>query len=183
MSGRLERQRPTTLAEFLNWDDGTETRYELVDGTIVAMNPPQAPHARMAAELVAALRPRLPSGCGVYVGGGAVLPGDDQNYRIPDLAVSCVASKEHWVEQPRLVIEILSRSTQKLDLTAKLAFYRSIPSVDEILLIRVDQRACELWQRVGGNWSIATYHGPALVPLRVTTGPLPLDEVYAPLDL
>jgi len=162
MASRLERQRPTTLAEFLQWDDGTDTRYELVDGDIVAMNPPQAPHARAVAVIASALERRLPRGCGVYVGGGAVLPGDDQNYRIPDLAISCTPSTEHWVEQPRLVVEILSRSTHKYDMTGKLAFYRSLPSIDEILLIRVDQRWCELWQRVGSNWSIEDHIGSAV---------------------
>ena len=92
-------------------------------------------------------------------------------------------SREHWIEQPRLVIEILSRSTQKYDMTGKLAFYRSIPSIDEILLVRFDQRWCELWQRVGDNRSIENHIGSALLPLRATTSPLPLDEIYGPLDL
>jgi Uma2 family endonuclease len=29
-----------TLEEFLRWDDGTDTHYELVDGFPVAMAPP-----------------------------------------------------------------------------------------------------------------------------------------------
>ena len=33
--------RRMTLDEFLRWDDGTETRYELVDGFPVAMAPPE----------------------------------------------------------------------------------------------------------------------------------------------
>jgi Uma2 family endonuclease len=151
MGKALSRTVPMTVGEFLRWDDGTDTRYELVDGEVVAMNPPQAPHARLAAVLGFALERRLPRGCGVYAGGGAVLPGDDHNYRVPDLAVSCVASKEHWVEEPRLVVEILSKSTQKHDMTGKLAFYRSLPTIEEILLVRFDQRWCELWQRVGRN--------------------------------
>ena len=28
-----------TVAEFLNWDDGTDTRYELINGRLVAMAP------------------------------------------------------------------------------------------------------------------------------------------------
>jgi Uma2 family endonuclease len=32
--------KPMTLEEFLRWDDGTETRYELVGGIPVAMAPP-----------------------------------------------------------------------------------------------------------------------------------------------
>ena len=106
MATRIESRAPGTVAEFLAWDDGTDTRYELVDGDIVAMNPPVALHARMVMELGTALRSRLPRGCAVYAGGGAVLPGDDSNYRIPDLAVSCTPSNEHWVAQSRLVVEI-----------------------------------------------------------------------------
>jgi Uma2 family endonuclease len=112
-----------------------------------------------------------------------VLPDDDLNYRVPDLAVSCVPSREHWVEEPRLVVEILSKSTRKYDMTGKLAFYRSIPSIDEILLVRFDERWCELWQRVSENWSIKDYIGSSELPLRIATTPMPLDEIYAPLEL
>ena len=183
MGKALSRTVPMTVGEFLRWDDGTDTRYELVDGEVVAMNPPLAPHARLVVELGVALRSRLPRGCGVYAGGGAVLPGDDHNYRVPDLAVSCVASKEHWVEEPRLVVEILSKSTQKHDMTGKLAFYRSLPTIEEILLVRFDQRWCELWQRVGDNWSIKDHTGSAELPLRITSASVPLDEIYEPLGL
>ena len=183
MATRLERQPPTTLGEFLRWNDGTDTRHELVNGEIVAMNPPSAPHARPVTVIGAALDRRLPRGCATYAGGGTILASDDHNYRIPDLAVSCTASSEQWVEQPRLVVEILSRSTHKYDMTGQLAFYRSIPSIDEILLVQVDQRRCELWQRVGGNWSIEDHIGSAVLPLRITTEPLPLDEIYVPLEL
>ena len=33
-------EKPTTVDEFLRWDDGTDTRYELIDGRIFAMAPP-----------------------------------------------------------------------------------------------------------------------------------------------
>ena len=183
MATRLEARSPKTVTEFLERDDGTDTRYELVDGEIVAMNPPLAPHARLVTVIGVALERRLPRGCGTYTGGGTVLAGDDRNYRIPDLAVSCTPSTEHWLARPQLVVEILSRSTHKYDMTGKLAFYRSIPSIDEILLVRFDERWCELWKRVGENWSIEDYIGSAALPLRITTEPLPLDEIYAPLEL
>lgn len=183
MGAPVRQPRPMSVAEFLTWDDGTDTRYELVDGEIVAMNPPMAPHARLVAVLGSALERRLPIGCGVYAGGGAVLPGDDHNYRVPDLMISCVTSREHWVEEPRLVAEILSKPTRTYDLTGKLAFYRSFPTIEEILLVRFDERWCELWQRVGENWSIKDHIGSSELPLRITTAPIPLDEIYAPLEL
>lgn len=56
--------RRMTVAEFLAWDDGAETRYELIDGQPVAMNPPGGPHRTIAMNaggvLLAALRDRPP---------------------------------------------------------------------------------------------------------------------------
>ena len=40
-----------SVAEFLAYDDGTATRYELVDGQLVAMNPPAARHANICENL------------------------------------------------------------------------------------------------------------------------------------
>jgi hypothetical protein len=37
-------QKRMTVTEFLIWDDGTDTRYELIDGRPVAMAPVAASH-------------------------------------------------------------------------------------------------------------------------------------------
>jgi Uma2 family endonuclease len=44
-----------TVAEFLEWDDGTDTRYELVRGRVVAMAPPSARHSVIASKTGGAL--------------------------------------------------------------------------------------------------------------------------------
>src|SRR5439155_7269789 len=53
-----------TLAEFLRWEDGTDTRYELLAGSPVAMAPPAVAHGilalRLGARIYAALRSRPP---------------------------------------------------------------------------------------------------------------------------
>ena len=50
-----------TVAEFLNWDDGTDTRYELVRGKVVAMAPASGRHSvivsKIDADLQAGSRP------------------------------------------------------------------------------------------------------------------------------
>ncbi len=56
--------RPMNLAEFLRWEDGSDTRYELVGGFPLAMAPPARAHgilcARLAGIIDAGLRPRRP---------------------------------------------------------------------------------------------------------------------------
>jgi Uma2 family endonuclease len=58
--------RRMTLDEFLSWDDGTDMRYELWRGGVVAMAPSMARHGLLAlalgGEIRAALRARPPSG-------------------------------------------------------------------------------------------------------------------------
>ncbi len=44
--------KPMTLDEFLQWDDGTETYYELIEGFPVAMAPPAEAHSILVVRLV-----------------------------------------------------------------------------------------------------------------------------------
>jgi len=61
-----------TLAEFLRWEDGTDTRYELLAGQPVAMAPPAPPHgflaARLCARIEGALQSRRPCMVQIEVG-------------------------------------------------------------------------------------------------------------------
>jgi Uma2 family endonuclease len=182
MVEKAQEDERMTVDAFLEWDDGTDTRYELIDGRVVAMNPSLAPHARLLSQVVAALVARMPPGCGVYTGGGTVRPLDNWNYRIPDVTVSCRTSRQHWVEEPRLVCEVLSPSTARADLTSKLDFYRSLQSIELILVLYVAKRQATLWRRDGEQWVVRDFIGSALLDLPVTTWPIPLDELYAPLS-
>ncbi|MGH6920882.1 MAG: Uma2 family endonuclease, partial [Geminicoccaceae bacterium] len=56
-------EKRMSLAAFLEWDDGTDTRYELIDGRIVAMAPPVEAHGMIVANIVAAIRPGLKPPC------------------------------------------------------------------------------------------------------------------------
>ena len=64
-----------TVDEFLAWEDGTDTRYELVDGVAIAMAPPaeRAPHHRRQRGSRAQRPPAPPSSCHAE----AVVPDPD----------------------------------------------------------------------------------------------------------
>ncbi len=104
-------------------------------------------------------------------------------YRIPDLAISCSRSRQHWIEAPQVAVEILSPSDTKGVLELKMPFYRSLPSIEEILLVRVDRRHVEHSRREGDAWVLRDLIGSAGIFLRLLTEPVPLDEIYEPLEL
>jgi Uma2 family endonuclease len=132
--------RRMTLDEFLSWDDGTDTRYELWGGIVVAMAPPMARHGRLAlalgGELRAALRPRPP--CGAFSKAGIALPDRNDTFYVADIAVTCEAlrAEDRLISNPVLIVEVLSPSTAATDRQIKIPDYRRIPSVQEVLARR-----------------------------------------------
>jgi Uma2 family endonuclease len=68
------QQLHMTLAEFVKWDDGTDTLYELVDGRIIAMAPPRDAHGTIVMNPGLAIGPALKAPCRVVGNAGIVLP-------------------------------------------------------------------------------------------------------------
>lgn len=53
------------------------------------------------------------------------------------------------IDDPTLIIEVLSPSTEAIDRREKLAAYRRIPSVQEYVMVAQDQRSVEIYRRQG----------------------------------
>lgn len=67
-----------TLAEFLDWDDGTDTHYELINGQVFAMSPPAEAHGVIAAALMGVMRAALKPPCRIVSQAAITLPGNDR---------------------------------------------------------------------------------------------------------
>jgi Uma2 family endonuclease len=72
-------QKRWTVEEFLDWDDGTDRRYELVDGLVVAMAPPSEAHATIVMNLGTAIRHQLRPPCRVLGEFGVRIEGRDDS--------------------------------------------------------------------------------------------------------
>jgi len=147
--------RRMTVDEFLRWDDGTDTRYELVGGFPLAMAspPPLEEHGLLAARLAARLERAL-SGrrlCRADIEAGILHPERADTFFVADVAVTCGPRepRRQYMQDPILLIEILSPSTERHDRHLKLPAYRRIGSVQEILLVDSEDRYVELHRRQG----------------------------------
>jgi Uma2 family endonuclease len=169
-----------TLAEFLVWDDGTDTRYELVHGRILAMASPHWRHARIVGRLARTIGDALQAPCEIFLGGGVVPSQADDTFLIPDLTVSCASQKgeDRHIREPRLIVEVVSPSTNDHDRGRKVDVYRQIDTVGEILLVWSDERRVQLWRREGPRWTVEDFIGDAAVPLQGIGTGLTLAEIY-----
>jgi Uma2 family endonuclease len=177
-----------SVDEFLRWEDGTDTRYELVDGVVVAMAPPARSHrilaARLAGVLEAALRGRRP--CAAENEAGVARPDRADLCFVADIAVSCDPARrdEQLIPNPILIVEILSSGTNAFDRNVKVPEYRQIPSVQEILLLDSATAFAEILRRDGERWITEIVQGTeatlslASVPLTVA-----MSELYEGVPL
>jgi len=180
--------RRMTLEEFLHWEDGTDTRYELIDGIPVAMAPPARAHgilcARLAGELTAALRSQRP--CTAQAEAGIARPDRSDSCYIADLAVTCRPYQrgEQLVQDPILIVEVLSPGTERHDRRVKVPAYREIENVQEILLIDSEAAYAEIFRRRGAVWFSEIIRGrEAVLYLASIDLRLPMAELYEGIDL
>lgn len=164
-----------TVAEFVAWDAPSGPAWQLIDGVPRAMAPASGTHALMQGEVGALIRNHLAThrpGCRLLSNPG-VIPRLDSadNFRIPDLGVTCTPIPRSVIEiaQPVLLIEILSPGNPVQTWTNVWA-YTSIPSVQEILVIRTASVGVQLLRRApDGSWPD--------VPLGIEAGELELESI------
>ena len=170
-------QRCMTVEEFLAWDDGTDTRYELVDGVPVAMAPPAGAHRTIVVNAgAAAQRSPAPPAPLPRRGRGPVRISDQVRWQA-DLAVTC-GRPTHDVDEPLLVVEVLSPSTRAKDLDRKLRDYKGLPSVREIWLVDSEARWVQVWRRQPDGWTGRDHIGGGSFRSAVLEEAVALDELY-----
>ena len=177
-----------TVAEFLRWEDGTDTRYELLAGQPMAIAPPAPPHgflaARLCARIEGALQSRRP--CMVQIEAGIARPDRDDTCYVADLAVTCKPprSGEQLISDPVLIVEVLSPTTGLHDRHTKVADYRRIASVEEILLIDSTSIFAEVLRREGDRWITEIVRGPQATLSLASIGLTAImSELYEGIDL
>jgi Uma2 family endonuclease len=142
-----------TLEDFLLWENEQPDKHEFYKGEVFAMVGGRRVHGRVVSNLNAALKNALRgSPCQVFAGSMKVQPADD-TILYPDLFVTCDAADlrtEMIFRAPKLVIEVLSPSTQAYDRSLKFALYRHLASLQEYVLVDPDTRRIEAF-RVGAD--------------------------------
>jgi Uma2 family endonuclease len=110
-------QKRLTLPEFLECDDGTDRRYELLDGVPVMMAPSLEAHGELAAVLAMEIGSRVKPPCRVINEAGIVISDRADTYYVADLAVTCAPRDpgRRMVVEPVLAVEVLSPSTGQVD--------------------------------------------------------------------
>ncbi len=129
-----------TTEEYLNYNDGTDTRYELLNGILIQMPPESNLNARIAAFLFAHFLKILPFSRICHKDTEVQVASIKASFRIPDLMIISEAGEEALLGSsrntitlemptPQLVIEVVSPDDPARDYRYKRSEYavRGIP--------------------------------------------------------
>lgn len=180
-----------SLEEYFALERASERRFEYRDGEIVCMSGGSLEHAAIARNIVRHLANKLREACRVYGSDLAVYVPDGRPYRYPDASVVCGEARRRSVdgrdclENPVLLLEVLSPASADFDLGTKFEQYKSIPEFAEYLLIAQDRpHVARRSKRDHETWIETAFDSlDATIRLDRTGIDLAMREVYEGIDV
>lgn len=173
-----------SFEDYIRLEQETNTKYEYHDGEVFAMAGGSINHSTIGGNVFSDMDTALEkkdSGCRTFYSDTKLLIPNKDKYVYPDIMVVCEEGKveKQSVSNPIIIIEVLSDSTAEYDRGDKFHFYRSIPSLQEYILISQDKAQVEVFARRGDFWKINIIEGlAASLALESIDVYLPLARIY-----
>jgi Uma2 family endonuclease len=155
--GTPVEQRRLSVEEYLEFEERSEHRHEYIDGAIDAMSGVSENHDLITGNLFAAIHGHLRGGpCRPHTSDFKVRLKIDQRdlFYYPDVMVSCTREgvDTHYLQYPKLVIEVLSPSTESIDRREKFLSYKQVATVEEYVLASQNTAQITIYRRAE-NWT------------------------------
>lgn len=172
-----------TYAEYLSLEEESSVRHEYLDGEIYAMAGGTPDHAALAAAMIGLLRACIPPSCRTFTSDLRIRTSSGLS-TYPDAAVICgktvrAPDDPIAVINPCLLVEVTSPSTEDYDRGEKLRHYKSLPSLQEIVIVSHREVRLTLHRRSDGDrWDIHELKAGELLELSSVAGAIPVDDVY-----
>lgn len=168
-----------SFEEYLRNEEKTSIRHEYYDGHIHAMTGASGNHREICSNIYVALHKHLKeSTCRASMKAAAVRIEESNCVYYPDVVVSCgkFLPESILIEQPVLIVEVLSTYTASTDRREKLSNYKKLPSLKEYLIVHQKYKRLEFHRRVDGDtWETLDYNQGDIELNSLAKGPLVLS--------
>jgi len=193
-------ERLYTLEEYLEFENASETKHEFFDGRILpvyrdfdcrAMAGASSNHNTITLNIGSSLRNQLRGQpCRPWAQDMRVRISAEGQHAYPDVLVACRPFE--WDEtatldtllNPRVIVEVLSRTTEAFDRGEKFARYRLLPSLTDYILVAQDARNIDHFRRqMDGRWLLETSgNNEDTVIIESIACQLRVEEVYEDVE-
>lgn len=158
MGLRAKSDYKYTPDEYLALEEKAETKSEYWNGEIVAMSGAHINHQQIVFNLSILLGNKLKGHCRIFPSEMKVWVKKRDKFFYPDLTIICeppsfYKKRRDTIDNPKLVIEVLSKSTASFDKAEKFLSYQTLASLDEYVLVSQIEPFVERYiKREDGNW-------------------------------
>lgn len=178
-----EDKRRYTVEEYFELLEHSEEKIEYHNGEIFMMAGGTRKHNIIAANITRRLLEGLDkSDCVGYGSDMKVNIARYQSYVFPDLSVVCdpTDSSNDSADNPVLILEVLSPSTEGYDRGLKFRMYRSLPTLREYVLVSQEEPLVEVFYKQDDkSWHYQLYQGTdAEVTLSSAGHTISLKDIY-----
>lgn len=184
MSALLKDTR-ISVEEYLQGELISAIKHEYIDGYVYAMAGASTNHVRITGNIAGELRQHLKNMPCDVLSSDFKVNVNNRKFFYPDVVVICDNDKnppnDYFTENPILIVEVLSSSTQRTDRTLKRLAYQSLPSLQEYVLIEQDFVDVEVSRR-SANWDSHHYFLGDAVRFESLDLILPVTEIYRRVD-
>lgn len=151
-----------TPEEYLELEAQSPIKHEYIDGEIYAMAGTTDAHNTIALNLAFLIRNHLRgTGCSIYFADLKVRLEKLNRFYYPDLLVTCNSQDQEtptYKQFPKLIVEVLSDSTEAFDRGNKFHDYQTVESLEEYVLINTRYQRVEIFRRsLQTGWLFQTY--------------------------
>lgn len=178
-----------SVEEYLELDRGSlDARYEYIDGVVTMLAGGTTNHARISVNVVSLLQAALRgSPCEVFNSDLRVSISRTR-YVLPDASISCdpddLEGENDIIYSPRVIVEVLSPSTEATDRGKKFRYYQGCPSIQEYVLISTQEQAVDVYRRVSDNlWTLHPFGPGDVLELKSIEVRFPLEALYEHVTL
>jgi Uma2 family endonuclease len=153
----------TPFDEYLRLESASDDKHEWINGHVYAMSRGTPEHGRLTAAIVRAL-PQTDD-CRVYSSDTLLYIETAQHSTYADASIVCGAIITHGakdkngrslgeaITNPRVVVEVLSKSTERRDRNERFVLFQQLEALEEYVLVSQDEGRIEVRRRMGRSWS------------------------------
>lgn len=187
-------RQPTSLLsieDYLAGEEQSGVKHEYLGGVVHAMAGASNRHNIIASNFLGALIARFRGkSCQPFNSDTKVritFP-DHTRFYYPDAMVVCRLNSDtdHFQDHPVLIVEVLSDSTRRADLTEKRDAYMTMSSLKVLIFVEPDEALVLIYRRSTpqGGFAVEEYAGSdAVIPLPEMDAEIPLAELYERVGL
>ncbi len=151
-----------SVDDYLQLEAKSSIKHEYTDGKVYATAGASDSHVTIAGNLFAALRTHIRgTGCRLYISDMKARVETRNRFFYPDVMVTCDPRDQEtdtYKRLPKLVVEVLSKSTEAFDRGDKFLTYQALESLQEYVLINTRHQRVEIFRRNdSGLWVLQFY--------------------------